>query len=900
MARALSSKKKKEQLNNLFAVYNKRLGRLYSDYVKKLASLGYGEDVLEGDALFNFDNFPELKDRLNKIFNDYYQNSLLCYKSGMTDGVALAFSQDTDTLGAFTVLSDNAIRTVRDNAAATFVSSRFKSAKGLSLSMSIWNYCQQTKSEFEMAMSNVIADGIKGGTSAEELGRKIRQYLNDPDMMYRRYYTVKVLKNGQKKDVVTWRRRRIINGKVRFVEEPLEKVGMGMYCSARKNAFRVARTEINAAYLRGHNERWRNEPFVIGQYIHVSPQHAIDDICNELEGRYPKDFIFASWHPQCMCTSDPIMIEGEERKEFYKRLMAGEDMSNYVSPLAVPDTPPAYKQYIEDNEDAIMRAFRGDKLAWHLADNKKYWQRFMSPENQKEMGLKAVSPKERILQAAKERHAKRDVKAIQKAWMVRRYTIYEEKMDKILDNLTYTNYHNMYGAFQKRYADVLFAKQSDKHNSVANVERLYKRFVQGAQTRERWDTLVWEGFSKEQIVNCREIERLLGLKKGRPMSYESANTGRENPLFFKEKQYRVNCQTCTVTHELRRRGFNVTAKGVIDGYNTIDEKVMTWQNRFLAEDGSNEAMHYSGAWKRLKNYQAMTYARKEEYLLEQLVNDGRYEIYCAWTKTKAHVFCAEVKEGRIIWFDPQTGHAGQEVKDYIYRMIGSQISAKRIDNKLINPKICPAISTQGTTFANRNIAVIKNNDIPGNFFTDVRAAKTEKQKAELMQSYINDASNHFAKIERYSTKEGSIYSSYADQYDKVFTKGEMPKNLDMARKLTKRGFDVYMMPNPNDTNSFDFIVKKKGKLYDIEGKAFNGENTLDKSLDKGARQANRVLVDVMGNTNTNYILGNINNAFIKTDLSEIWLLKGSRLIKVTRQMQGGKNFAVNFKKIWNG
>ena len=182
----------------------------------------------------------------------------------------------------------------------------------------------------------------------------------------------------------------------------------------------------------------------------------------------------------------------------------------------------------------------------------------------------------------------------------------------------------------------------------------------------------------------------------------------------------------------------------------------------------------------------------------------------------------------------------------------------------------------------------------------MRAAKTEKQKAELMQSYINDASNHFAKIERYSTKEGSIYSSYADQYDKVFTKGEMPKNLDMARKLTKRGFDVYMMPNPNDTNSFDFIVKKKGKLYDIEGKAFNGENTLDKSLAKGARQANRVLVDVMGNTNTNHILGNINNAFIKTDLSEIWLLKGSRLIKVTRQMQGGKNFAVNFKKIWNG
>lgn len=485
MAKKLTSKQKKEQLNNLFAVYNKRLGRLYSDYIKKLASLGYEEDVLEGDALFNFDNFPELKTRLNKIFNDYYQNSLLCYKNGMTDGVALAFSHDTNVLGAFSVLSDKAIRAVRDNAAATFISSRFKTAKGLSLSMSIWNYCQQTKSEFEMAMSNVIADGIKSGSSAEELGRKIRQYLNDPDMMYRRYHTVKVLKNGQKKDVVTWRRRRVIDGKVRFVEEPLEKVGMGVYRSARKNTFRMARTEINAAYLRGHNERWRNEPFVIGQYIHVSPQHAIDDICNELEGRYPKDFIFASWHPACMCTSDPIMIEGDEKKEFYKRLMAGEDMSNYVSPLAVTDTPEKYRKYIEDNEEAIMKAFRGDKLAWHLADNKKYWQRFMSAENQKEMGYKTISSKGRIMQAAKKRHEQRtqeQIDHIQNRWNKHRRDYYNSLVDgvtggKPVDSLKSKDLYERYYAIREAVKD---------KKSADEISKLFERFTHGWQTKLAW------------------------------------------------------------------------------------------------------------------------------------------------------------------------------------------------------------------------------------------------------------------------------------------------------------------------------------------------------------------------------------------------------------------------------
>lgn len=901
MAKKITSKQKKEQLNNLFAQYNKRLGRLYSDYVKKLASLGYGEDVLEGDALFNFGNFPEYKKRLDDIFADYFQNSLLCYKNGMTDGVTLAFAQDTNTLGEFSVLTDKTIKTVRDNTAAAFISSRLKTSAGLNLSQRIWNYCQQTKSEFEMAMSNVIADGIKGGTSAEEIGRRIRQYLEDPDRMYRRYHTVMVLKNGQKKDVVTWRRKRIIDGKVRFIEEPLEKVGAGIYRSSRMNALRIARTEINAAYLRGHNERWRNEPFVIGQYIHVSPQHVIDDICNDLEGRYPKDFIFCSWHPSCLCTSDPIMIEGEEKKEFYKRLMAGEDMTSYISPLAVADTPPAYEQYIKDNEDAIMRAFRGDKLAWHLVDNKKYWQRFMSPENQREMGItKNIAREEMIKRAADTRHAKRDAEKIQRYWDLRRSANYLERMNGAIAGLTYSNRNNLIGdALTARYNAVLSTIGNPSMRSVANVERLYKRFADGVAIRERWDKLVWDGFSKEQIANCREIEKILGIKKGRPMSYERADNGRENPLYFKEKQYRVNCQTCTVTHELRRRGFNITAKGKYEGFDTIDEKLMKWTHRFLAEDGSKEVMNYSYTWKYVHHYSKMTLARKEEFILENLTKDGRYEIYCAWKDKGAHVFCAEVKNGNILWFDPQSGRAGQYVKDYIKDMNGSYISVKRIDNKLINPEMCKALNAKGENAASRNVNITKGNNAPGNFFKDVHSAKSAKQKAELMQAYIDDTSNHFAKIERYSTKEGSIYSSYADQYDKVFTKGEMPKNLDMARKLTKKGFDVYMMPNPNDTSSFDFIVKKKDKLYSIEGKAFNGKNALDNSLDKGARQANRVLVDVMGNTNTNYISGNIKRAFEQNSLlSEIWLLKGSRLIKVSRSDYLQNEFIKKFRRIW--
>lgn len=430
MSKKLTSKQKKEQLNQLFAAYNRRLGMLYSGYVKKLLSLGYNEDVLESDALFNFDNFPLLKARLEDIFNDYFQNSILCYKSGITDGVSLAYTHDGDALGQFSVLSDKALQTARKTAAATFIANRLNAKNGLNLAQSVWNYCQQTKSEFEMAMSNVIADGLEKGTSAEEVGRRLRQYLNNPDMMYRRYHTVKVLKNGQKKDVVTWRRKRIIDGRVRFVEEPLERVGQGVYRSARKNALRVARTEINAAYHKARNERWKNEPFVIGQHIHISPQHDPEedaDICDELEGYYPKDFDWNSWHSQCMCTSDPVMISGEERKQFYKRLAKGEDMTNYISPNRVKDVPDQYKRYIEANGDKIVDAFKRGKLAWHLADNKSYWVKYLNAAQRKQMGADAMSRREAIQEIAKARHAKRDVAAIKQKIEQRRRRLATER-----------------------------------------------------------------------------------------------------------------------------------------------------------------------------------------------------------------------------------------------------------------------------------------------------------------------------------------------------------------------------------------------------------------------------------------------------------------------------------------
>ena len=307
-----STKAQQEELAKLFAKYHSKLSYLYTSYTKRIIkTIPIGEkaeDYWIDNPLFNFDLFPELRERLNQIFIEYFNDNMLCYKQGISDGVALAYSQDDVNLGKYTILQDKAIDTARKAAQTAFYERRVQRQGGLSLSDRVWNYAQMGKSEIETAIANVIGDGITKGTSAEELGRAVRQYLNNPDMMYRRYHKLIVDNAGHKRRVVRWYRRHIDeNGNVTFKDEPLEKVGTGTYRSARMNSLRLMRTEINMAYHNANNERWQREPFVIGIRIWLSPEHPEYDICDELMGEYPKNFVFSGWHPNCYSDDTEVL-----------------------------------------------------------------------------------------------------------------------------------------------------------------------------------------------------------------------------------------------------------------------------------------------------------------------------------------------------------------------------------------------------------------------------------------------------------------------------------------------------------------------------------------------------------------------------------------------------------------
>lgn len=368
---------------------------------------------------------PTEKDRVQALLDAYNNAVLSLIKQGITKAVLFSTNTQQNALSAFTRFEGKEVDAWRKETARAFIESRMKRDNGLNLSDRVWNYTQQTKSEFEVAVSQVLANGIGKGISAESLGRQVRQYLNNPDMMYRRYHRKQLMSDGTKKDIVEWRRRVIDKeGKVRFIKEDLAKVGTGVYRSARQNALRLTITETNMAYNYSNCKRWESEPFVLGIRIRLSANHPEEDICDELAGDYPKTFMWRGWHPRCMCSVSPILMDRKSDEWKKLRKMPKEEYEAYQSPNLVQNVPDKFSKWCERNAKKLDLARKSGKLPYFVKDNQKVVGNLLGWKEKQV--VKPMSSREKILAAAKARHEERtenDIKYIQRKWDYRKYLL---------------------------------------------------------------------------------------------------------------------------------------------------------------------------------------------------------------------------------------------------------------------------------------------------------------------------------------------------------------------------------------------------------------------------------------------------------------------------------------------
>ncbi len=188
-----------------------------------------------------------------------------------------------------------------------------RQSNGLNLSDRVWNLSNQTKSQIEY----FIAEGLTDGRSAAQLAGDLNRYLKHPEKRFRRL-------------------RSKITGKL-IISDPASKFkpGRGVYRSSYKNALRLARNEINISYRTADYERRKQLPFVIGITVHLSNAHPKYDICDELIGDYPKEFVFAGWHPNCLCfTTSKLLSKANFIKQLRKEKLKGINVVNSIPNIA--------------------------------------------------------------------------------------------------------------------------------------------------------------------------------------------------------------------------------------------------------------------------------------------------------------------------------------------------------------------------------------------------------------------------------------------------------------------------------------------------------------------------------------------------------------------------------------
>ena len=326
-----------------------KLTIIYQSIIRLAVKYGLSVNFdAESGEIFDFDKFPRLKKKIEELFNDMYSQINTTIQNAISE--EWQFSADKydfwlsemlskgdmtkDEIEAYIKRNNEAIQSRRNEALAAF---RKRVENGMNLSDRVWKLTEQFKSELELALDV----GISDGKSADAISRDIRQYLNNPDKLFRRVRD----KHG--------------NLKLSKAAEAYHP-GQGVYRSSYKNAMRVARTEVNMAYRSADHENWSAEKMVIGIKVSLSNNHTLNgkpffDICDELQGIYPKDFKFTGFHIACRCWATPITPTQAEVIDYTKKLMAGEDVSGYKFKNEVTELPRAFRFWYAKNYSRVAR-----------------------------------------------------------------------------------------------------------------------------------------------------------------------------------------------------------------------------------------------------------------------------------------------------------------------------------------------------------------------------------------------------------------------------------------------------------------------------------------------------------------------------------------------------------------
>lgn len=208
--------------------------------------------------------------------------------------------------------------------------------------------------------------------------------------------------------------------------------------------------------------------------------------------------------------------------------------------------------------------------------------------------------------------------------------------------------------------------------------------------QKRWDDRFVRNF------NQSKIEQKIGIKRGEDMTFEEANELRGNIDYGEGREFSVNCQSCVVANELRRRGYDVTALPNLKKAGNIPYELSGKTNWAWIDPETMqtpEKKQAGGQYVSGLDIKSKTLAQLNKELNELTKAAGRYHIDFIWKNGKGgHIITVDrLENGSIRIYDPQIGRLSD------WKVISPKISLKygvnvlRVDNLLVNTDIIDGI-----------------------------------------------------------------------------------------------------------------------------------------------------------------------------------------------------------------
>lgn len=323
-------------------IYSKRVQQMYNDAIKE-AGLTASKLRLQKDKN-TLDQYPAIKAKIDAVLAAMQSEMTATLNRATADAWALANRKNdyiTKTVLGKTDLPDHITDRLFNPNLNAYKAFRSRVTDGMNLSQRIWKLVKPYRHELEAGLT----EGINAGRSAAGMAREMQKYLKQPDVLFRR---------------------------VRAQDGPLQlsraakayNPGPGVYRSSFKNALRVTRTETNMSYRNADYNRWIDNPLVLGIEIKLSKMHPRYDICDPLQGSYPKTFQWAGWHPQCLCFAVPKLTDAKGVDQIEDEILG-------IGPPAklqqVTEPPKAFYDYLDEHKDRLKK----QKPYW-LEDNPQY------------------------------------------------------------------------------------------------------------------------------------------------------------------------------------------------------------------------------------------------------------------------------------------------------------------------------------------------------------------------------------------------------------------------------------------------------------------------------------------------------------------------------------------------